>query len=253
MSWSASPPPGRARPWPRWPRAVRAASTRTSRARPRWSSHVDGPVQGDGAALAAALGGLVRVIRPPAPATADGALDWAQAVRRMLAVGRTARGAAIVMLNADLGRMTADWLRSWPAGLKDDVGLILPIYRRYRYDSKLTQALVMPLMRSLFGRQARPSTGRGVACSGRSRRRFPRSRPVWETNLGHHGLEFWMPAAAHRAGLTVGQAVLGPRTVAAASEPPAPLGRRWAAGRRALRAGGATEATGWRSGARSRW
>ena len=107
--------------------------------------------------------------------------------------------------------------------LKDDVGLVLPIYHRYRYDGTLTQALVVPLMRSLFGRQLAHPLAEEFACSGAAADAFL-ARPIWETDLGHHGLEFWLPAAAIEGGFTVGQAVLGPRTVAA-TQPPAPLGR----------------------------
>jgi hypothetical protein len=176
------------------------------------------------AALAAALG-PVRVIRATgAGHAADDALDWAQAVRTTLTIGRRLEARALVMLNADLGSTTADWLRALATPvLKDDVGLVLPIYHRYRYDGTLTQALVVPLMRSLFGRQLAHPLAEEFACSGAAADAFL-ARPIWETDLGHHGLEFWLPAAAIEGGFTVGQAVLGPRTVAA-TQPPAPLGR----------------------------
>jgi hypothetical protein len=167
----------------------------------------------------------VRVIRATdAGHTADGALDWAQAVRTMLTVGRKLEARALVMLNADLGSTTVDWVRALATPvLKDDVGLVLPIYHRYRYDGTLTQALVVPLMRSLFGRQLIHPLAEEFACSGAVADAFL-ADPVWETDLGHHGLEFWIPAAAIERGFTVAQAVLGPRTVAA-TQPPAPLGR----------------------------
>jgi hypothetical protein len=155
---------------------------------------------------------------------ADGALDWAQAVRTALTVGRRLEARALVMLNADLGSTTADWVRALATPvLKDEVGLVLPIYHRYRYDGTLTQALVVPLMRSLFGRRLAHPLAEEFACSGTVADAFL-AHPVWETDLGRHGLEFWMPAAAIEGGFTIGQAVLGPRTVAS-TQPPAPLGR----------------------------
>jgi hypothetical protein len=151
-------------------------------------------------------------------------LDWAQAVRAVLTVGRLLEARVLVMLNADLASTTADWLRALATPVvKDDVGLVLPIYHRHRYDGTLTQALVVPLVRSLFGRQLIHPLAEEFACSGAAADAFL-AQPVWETDLGRHGLEFWLPAAAIERGFTVGQAVLGPRTVAAAP-PPAPLGR----------------------------
>jgi hypothetical protein len=176
------------------------------------------------AALDSALG-PVRLVRAPGAGHAEGgALDWAQAVRAVLTVGRLLEARVLVMLNADLASTTADWLRALATPVvKDDLGLVLPIYHRHRYDGTLTQALVVPLVRSLFGRQLMHPLAEEFACSGAAADAFL-AQPVWETDLGRHGLEFWLPAAAIERGFTVGQAVLGPRTVAAVP-PPAALGR----------------------------
>jgi hypothetical protein len=168
--------------------------------------HVDqAPSEETPAALASALG-PVRVVRAAgAGHAADDPLDWAQAVRTMLTVGRRLEARALVMLNADLGSTTAEWLRALATPvLKDDVGLVLPIYHRYRYDGTLTQALVVPLMRSLFGRQLAHPLAEEFACSGAAADAFL-AQPVWETDLGRHGLEFWLPAAAIERGFTVGR------------------------------------------------
>ena len=187
--------------------------------------HVDQtPAEETPDALASALGPVRRIRVPVGGHTADGPLDWAQAVRTVLTVGRALEARAIVMLNAELASTTGDWLRGLATPvLKDDFRLVLPIYHRYRYDGTLTQALVVPLMRSLFGRRLAHPLAEEFACSGPAADAFL-EHPVWQTDLGHHGLEFWLPAAAIERGLTLGQAVLGPRTVGAV-QPPAPLGR----------------------------
>ncbi len=190
--------------------------------------HVDqAPAEATTAAVAAAFGDLPVVSVTPAGPTGagDDELDWAGAVRSVLTVGRILGARATVMLNADLSSMTAEWLRGLAAPvLKEDYGLVLPLYRRYRYDGTLTQALVVPLMRSLFGRQLAHPLAEEFACSGPAADLFLK-QPVWDTDLGRHGLEFWLPATAIEQGLTVCQAVLGPRTVAPSAHPPAPLGR----------------------------
>ena len=188
--------------------------------------HVDQtPSEATTAAVTAALGDL-RVVSVPAPSGhGDDGLDWSAAVRAVLTVARRLEARTIVMLNADLSSMTSEWLRGLALPvLKDDYGLMLPLYRRYRYDGTLTQALVVPLMRSLFGRQLAHPLAEEFACSGAAADFFLQ-QPIWDTELGRQGLEFWLPAAAIEQGLTVGQSVLGPRTVAAAAHPPAPLGR----------------------------
>ncbi|HUM14764.1 MAG TPA: hypothetical protein VL086_03660 [Candidatus Nitrosotalea sp.] len=177
------------------------------------------------AAVASALGDLRVVSVGPVHGSDDDDLDWSAAVRAVLTVGRMLGARAIVMLNADLASMTGEWLRglSTPV-VKEDYGLVLPLYRRFRYDGTLTQALVVPLMRSLFGRQLAHPIAEEFACSGSAAEVFLK-QPVWESDLGRHGLEFWLPAAAIEHGLTVSQAVLGPRTLALSAQAPAPLGR----------------------------
>jgi len=186
--------------------------------------HVDqAPSAETTAAMAAALGDL-RLVSVTATHGGGEELDWSGAVQTALALGRRLEARAIVMLNADLQSMTGEWLRALATPvLKDDYGLVLPLYRRHRYDGTLTQALVVPLMRSLFARRLAHPLAEEFACSGAAAHAFL-ERPVWETDLGRYGIEFWLPAAAIEGGLSVGQAVLGPRTVASA-HPPAPLGR----------------------------
>jgi glucosylglycerate synthase len=190
--------------------------------------HVDqAPAEATSAAVAAAFGDLRVVPVTSGPRRAgDEPLDWAAAVRALLTAGRVLQARAIVMLNAELSSMTPEWLRGLAGPVvKEDYGLVLPIYRRYRYDGTLTQALVVPLMRSLFGRQLAHPLAEEFACSGPAADTFLKES-VWETDLGRHGLEFWLPAAAIEHGLGICQAVLGPRTVVAAARPAAaPLGR----------------------------
>jgi hypothetical protein len=166
---------------------------------------------------------VIRVVPASSLPGGEGERDWAGAVRAVLTIGRMLEARAVVMLNADLGSMTSEWPGALAGPvLKEDYGLVLPLYRRHRYDGTLTQALVVPLMRSLFGRQLLHPLAEEFACSAAAAEVFLK-QPVWATDLGRHGLEFWLPAAAIEHGLTVGQAVLGLRTVASAT-PPAPVG-----------------------------
>jgi hypothetical protein len=183
------------------------------------------PSEETAAAVASALG-PVRLVRATAGAghDRDEASDWARAVRTVLAAGRQLEARALVMLNSELSSTTPEWLRGLATPVvKDGFDLVLPLYRRHRYDGTLTQALVVPLVRSLFGRQLAHPIAEEFACSAAAAAALVKE-PVWDTDLGRHGLEFWLPAATVERSLTVGQAVLGLRT-AAATQPPPPLGR----------------------------
>ena len=188
--------------------------------------HVDQVATEQSSALAGGLGDarFVHMTSPEAVHAGEGELDWTAAVRAVLTLAVRLEARVVVMLNAQLERTTTEWLRGLGAPiLKEEYGLVLPIYRRYRYDGTLTQALVVPLMRSLFGRQIAHPLAEEFGCSGAAAAGFL-EQPIWDTELGRTGLEFWLPAAAIERGLAIGQSVLGPRTVTAA-HPPAPLGR----------------------------
>jgi hypothetical protein len=204
--------------------AVRAGLDTHFPGQPAAIVHVDqARSEATAAAVTAALGDLRVVSVGPIPGKED-RLDWSAAVRKVLTAGRLLQARAIVMLNADLASMTGEWLRGLASPvLKEDYGLVLPLYRRFRHDGTLTQAFVVPLMRSLFGRQLAHPIAEEFACSAPAAEAFL-AEPVWESDLGRHGLEFWLPAAAIEHGLTVSQAVLGPRTLAPSAQPPAPLG-----------------------------
>jgi hypothetical protein len=204
--------------------AVRAGLDTHFPGQPAAIVHVDqARSEATAAAVTAALGDLRVVSVGPIPGKED-RLDWSAAVRKVLTVGRLLQARAIVMLNADLASMTGEWLRGLASPvLKEDYGLVLPLYRRFRHDGTLTQAFVVPLMRSLFGRQLAHPIAEEFGCSAPAAETFL-AEPVWESDLGRHGLEFWLPAAAIEHGLTVSQAVLGPRTLAPSAQPPAPLG-----------------------------
>ncbi len=153
----------------------------------------------------------------------DGEVAWSDAVHTVLRTGRAADARAILMLNADL----AGTAPHWPASLaepvlKDGCGLVLGVYQRNRYDGTLTQSLVIPLMRALFGRQLRQPLADEFACSADAANAFL-ADDVWTSDLGQHGLELWLPVAALAHDVAIGQAVVGRRAVPAPARA-APLG-----------------------------
>jgi hypothetical protein len=168
---------------------------------------------------------LVRVRPSPAPgarATA-GQPEWDEAVQTILAMGRRLEARATVVLNPEVTSTT----RPWSIGLgepilKEDYGLVLPVYQRSRYEGTLTHALVVPLIRALFGKRLGHPVAEEFGCSAAAADALL-EQDVWGTDLAHTGLEFWLPVAAIEGGLSLGQAALGPRTVPAPGRP-APLG-----------------------------
>ena len=166
---------------------------------------------------------VVRVSHATALDGDDDALEWSDAVHTVLRAGQAVQARAIVMLSAEAPGTPPEW----PAGLaepvlKDGCGLVLGMYQRNRYDGTLTQSLVIPFVRGLFGHQFRQPMADEFACSAEAASFFL-AQDVWTTDLGRQGLPFWLPLAAIDHGVPVGQAALGRRGAAAAPRP-APLG-----------------------------
>ncbi len=188
--------------------------------------HVDrGPSDEVAAQLALGLGDLPVVHVPHSPAldAGDGALEWSDAVNRVLRAGQLAEARAIVMLSAEAAGSGPEW----PGGLaepvlKDGAGLVLGVSQRNRYDGTLTQSLVTPFVWGLFGRQLRQPLADEFACSAGAAAFFL-EQDVWGTDLGRHGLPFWLPIAAIEHDVPLGQVPLG-RRAATAPARPMPLG-----------------------------
>ena len=178
-----------------------------------------------GSAPADAFGDVPFVRIRPARAT-DGPLiplRLDEAVATTLATGQALGAQTIILLNAENASLNADWIGGLGGPvLADTCGLVVPVYLGGRYEGTLTHALVVPLIRTLFGKRLARPLAEEFGCSGKVAA-FLLEQNVWETDLGRNGIEFWIPPAAIAEGVTVGQAALGARRVPGPAQP-TPLG-----------------------------
>lgn len=146
-----------------------------------------------------------------------------EAVATTLAAGQALGARAIILINPEITSLTGDWLGGLGgAVIVDDCGMVVPVYQGGRYEGTLTNSLVVPLIRTLFGKRLARPLAEEFGCSGKTAA-FLLEQNVWETDLVRDGVEFWMPAAVMAEGLPIGQAALGPRRVPAPAQP-MPLG-----------------------------
>ncbi len=188
--------------------------------------HIDqGSADEPGGAPAQAFGEVPLARIRPAHATGGPLVAWRldEAVATTLAAGQALGARAIILLNAENAGLNADWVGGLSGlVLGEDCGLVVPVYQGGRYEGTLTHALVVPLIRTLFGKRLARPLAEEFACSGKAAA-FLLEQNVWETDLGRNGIEFWIPAAAIAEGVAIDQAALGPRRIPAPAEP-APLG-----------------------------
>jgi hypothetical protein len=85
---------------------------------------------------------------------------------------------------------------------------VAPYYHRHKFDGTITNSIVHPLTRSLYGLRVRQPIGGDF---GMSRPLFCRylERPDWETDTARFGIDIWMTTLAVAEGFRVCQSFLG--------------------------------------------
>lgn len=118
-----------------------------------------------------------------------------------------ARTCAVV--DADLRSITPEWidLLIRPV-LHAGFDFVAPYYHRHKYDGTITNSIVYPLTRALYGLSVRQPIGGDF---GVSRRLFTRylEREDWYTDVARYGIDIWMTTIAICEGFRVCQSFLG--------------------------------------------
>ncbi|MGH9804161.1 MAG: glycosyltransferase [Candidatus Acidiferrales bacterium] len=119
-----------------------------------------------------------------------------------------ARACAVV--DSDLRSITPDWvdLLVRPV-LQSEFDYVAPYYRRHKYDGTITNSIVYPLTRALYGRQVRQPIGGEFGLSPRMWKRLLAKKEDWETDVARFGIDIWMTTTALAEGFSVCQVFLG--------------------------------------------
>ena len=114
-----------------------------------------------------------------------------------------------MVVDSDLRSITPEWidLLLRPV-LHSGYDFVAPYYHRHKYDGTITNSIVYPLTRALYGQRVRQPIGGDF---GVSRRLFTRylERGDWETDVARYGIDIWMTTIAMAEGFHVCQSFLG--------------------------------------------
>jgi glycosyltransferase involved in cell wall biosynthesis len=118
-----------------------------------------------------------------------------------------ARACAVV--DADLRSITPEWIQLLLAPiLTRDFDYVAPYYLRHKYDGTITNSIVYPATRALYGVRLRQPIGGDFGLSGRLASCYL-SKHVWETDVARYGIDIWMTTTAICERFKVCQAFLG--------------------------------------------
>lgn len=131
------------------------------------------------------------------------------AFRTIFEVARRLNVKACAVVDADLRSISPEWveLLILPI-LNEGYDYVAPYYLRHKYDGTITNSIVYPLTRALYGLQIRQPIGGDFGFSGKLAAHYA-DKHVWESDVARFGIDIWMTTEAIAGGARVCQSFLG--------------------------------------------
>ncbi|MDR4509622.1 MAG: glycosyltransferase [Candidatus Brocadiaceae bacterium] len=114
-----------------------------------------------------------------------------------------------VVVDSDLRSITPEWIKllAEPV-MKGNAEFVAPYYIRHKNDGTITNNIIYPITRALYGLRMRQPIGGDFGFSGEMAVLYTKE-DVWETDVAKFGIDIWMSTTAINAGIKVVQAQLG--------------------------------------------
>jgi len=130
---------------------------------------------------------------------------------------------ACAVFDSDLRSITPEWVKLLIQPIIDrKAGYVTPIYKRHKFDGTITNHIIYPMTRALYGLRVRQPIGGDFGFSGELAGLFAKAR-IWDTDVAKFGIDIWMTTTAINEGYTVAQAEMGAK-IHNAKDPAADLG-----------------------------
>jgi glucosylglycerate synthase len=116
---------------------------------------------------------------------------------------------ACAMVDSDLRSITPEWMELLLRPiLAAGFDFVAPYYQRHKYDGTITNSIVYPLTRMLYGVSVRQPIGGEFGVSPRLITRYLEYQD-WDTDVARFGIDIWMTTIAIAEGFRVCQSFLG--------------------------------------------
>jgi len=134
-----------------------------------------------------------------------------QAVRILASVADKLNATACLVVDGNLKSVESTWPQLLVEPVLDkDVDCVLPWFRRNRYEGTLTNTLLAPLTRALYGKRIPYHLGGAYAFSRRFIRSMLLTQP-WDEEIAQYGIDGWFTTMAVAQQVEVYRAGLGQR------------------------------------------
>ena len=131
------------------------------------------------------------------------------AFRTIFEIAQALNVKACAVVDSDLRSITPEWIELLITPvMRDGYDYVAPLYHRHKYDGTITNSIVYPLTRALYGKNVRQPIGGDFGFSGKLAG-FYLTKDVWETDVARYGIDIWMTTTAIANDFRVCQAFLG--------------------------------------------
>jgi hypothetical protein len=131
------------------------------------------------------------------------------AFRTIFEIARRLNAKACAVVDSDLRSITPEWIELLIGPVLDHgYDYVAPYYLRHKYDGTITNSIVYPLTRALYGQRIRQPIGGDFGFSG-SLAQYYADKHVWESEVARFGIDIWMTTEAIASGARVCQSFLG--------------------------------------------
>ncbi|MGB2698180.1 MAG: glycosyltransferase [Candidatus Zixiibacteriota bacterium] len=129
--------------------------------------------------------------------------------RAVFEAAKMLKATVCVGVDSDLRNITPEWIQLLASPILDKkADFVVPYYLRHKYDGSITNNIVYPLTRALYGKRIRQPIGGDFGFSGELASYFCQ-QDVWLTDVARFGIDIWMTTSAINEGYKIVQADLG--------------------------------------------
>jgi glucosylglycerate synthase len=131
------------------------------------------------------------------------------AFRTIFEIASALGAKACAVVDSDLRSITPEWVELLiKPQLDAGYDYVAPLYQRHKFDGTITNSIVYPLTRALYGKRIRQPIGGDFGFSGKVAA-FYLTKDVWNTDVARYGIDIWMTTTAVANNFRVCQSYLG--------------------------------------------
>jgi len=132
-----------------------------------------------------------------------------KAFRRIFEIAHELKAKVVVVVDSDLRSITPEWIQLLGGPIIfQGYDYVAPLYTRHKYDGTITNSIIYPLTRALYGRKIRQPIGGEFGFSANVLKDYLK-KEIWDTDVAYYGIDIWMTTMALANGFKVCQSFLG--------------------------------------------